>query len=80
VTALLWFVAGGMTLGPAMGLGIHVFLSQSVRASAIAEGRRQVLQQNAFPAAPVPRRRSPDHQLVTRSFSPSPSALADESR
>jgi hypothetical protein len=80
MTALLWYLAGGMTLAPFLAVGIHLFLMPSVRARGIAEGRRQVLQRNAFPSVPAPRRRSPDHQLVTRAFSPSRSAVADDSR
>lgn len=80
MTAALWFVAGGMTMAPVLGAGIHLFLTPSVRARAIAEGRRQVLQRDAYPSTTARRRRSPDNQLVTRAFSPSRSAVADESR
>lgn len=72
MTGLLWFLAGATTLAPFLGAAIHVFLTPSVEARAIAEGRRQVLQAQGIGSVPVPRRRSPDHQMVTRQFTQSP--------
>lgn len=68
MTSLLWFLAGATTLAPFLGAAIHLFLTPSVKERAIAEGRRQVLQAQGIGSVPAPRRRSPDHQLVTRQF------------
>jgi hypothetical protein len=79
VNALVWFLLGGFTFGPFVGLVLHAVLADQVGRRALRSARSVVAAEEAARRAPFAknssprrRRRSPDFQLVTRQPSDSP--------